>query len=729
METISEFVNSITSFQIIIPFWLKISFIIIIIVALSLGGYFMRDFFQVSYMRSGMMWFVFVAVLNLSTMLVIFLYYNQKTNTLNSVGSQGYRGKKGKMGKKGVSVTCSNCKNDLYIQSTRQNNIICTLNIYTPDFNPINDNVSYFKKIFDNGNSISYDSFVNGIILGQAYTQFANNGIPLFDGNYKYNLDSINRFKNLMKPNSIAVLLVQEINDSYTKASRNVYGTFRNPKGKVGLTSLGDTTYGGLENFKLNAFMVNGDIMYPSSYRKIVTFNIYNTKLNINEAYTIWRPIGQNITDNNGFKGAKQTFSYVALGDVCRFGTTPPDLNKIATVKNSCVSAIKSNELIPVFIYVGVLDFQDEKNNLDYTQTDTYLIQNKIANNIQLFCVWRTPINTFITNYNDQNTLENNTFIYNIYNGSYDSLNEYGNISVDSKKYASNLMKSISIDKILVAAIICKHYEIELKKEIAYYFNRFKTKVPEFANINASNASFGTLMYTIGNTIKTYEIYNEDLVRKASVGLSGDEKIIYDETKEKHLPQQILLRYNYVTEKLLTISVKIENTSNLLDIINIIFDNGIETRIAVDATGLAEGGLLLNEIQITLLMICKMLLPPTQTAYMIKDECLGTFALDRDRESTILDFTKELAKYNEQTEELELGVNKDNYKTVAPNVMQYTTLMYSQIGQLCGYIDNYQQKIEDINLEEFTTSRIKQLIKIYTQMNLYLTQALDNIGS
>ena len=31
--------------------------------------------------------------------------------------------------------------------------------------------------------------------------------------------------------------------------------------------------------------------------------------------------------------------------------------------------------------------------------------------------------------------------------------------------------------------------------------------------------------------------------------------------------------------------------------LNVVFDNGIETRIAKDAEGIAEGGFLLNEIQ------------------------------------------------------------------------------------------------------------------------------------
>ena len=706
-ESISDFVNSITAYEINIPIWLQIAIISIIIILLSIGAYFMRDFFDISYMRSGMTWFIFVAILNLSTILVIFIYYNNKTNSY--VGAPGQKGKKGKMGKKGVSVTCSNCKNNLYLQSTRKNDIICTLSTFTNDFKTISDNAAFFQNIFDNGNSISYDTFVNGIILGQ--TVKSNNS------------DSISKFATLMTPNSIAYQLIQTINDSVTKASNKTYGTFRNPNGKVGYMSLGDSVYGGLETFKLNAFMVNGDVMYPSSHKKLVSFTSYNAETQDTDTYTIWRPIGQSITDNNGFKNSKETFNYYALGDMCRFGTAAPKVNETATIKETCLSPIPSSDLILVFIYVGALNFEDEKNNLDYTQTNSYLIKNKVANDIQMFSVWRTPVNTFITNSNSENKIVNNSFIFNIYNNAYDALNNYGNISTEYKNRASNLLQAIPISKILIAAIFCKHYQIELRKEIVYYFNRYQSQVPEFKSIKASTASFGTLMKAIVDTQTAYEKHNQDLIYNAS--LSTKRGTTYDASKERHLPSKLMTIYNYINDKLLTISVQIENANNLLDIINVVFDNGIEARIAVDSDGIAEGGILINEIQTTLLMICKMLMPPTQTAYMIKDECLGTFALDKGREQIIKDFTKQIGSYNEFVDEMASDTKK--YEPVMENVRQYETLMNSQIGQVCGHIENYMQKINDMNLEEFTTSRIKQLIQIYIQMNLYLNDIISKV--
>jgi len=723
-EILTDFINGIIAFEINIPLWIQIAIIIIVIITLSIGGYFMRDFFDISYMRSGMSWFIFIAILNLSTMLIIFLYYNKKTNTTPYIGQQGIKGKKGKMGKVGKSVTCSYCKNNIYLQRVRKSDIICTLSTYTTDFKKIEENIKYFNNILKKGNNIKYDTFVNGIILGKTI-DIANT-------------ESVNNFRSLMLPTSIAFKLVDVINDSITKSSDNTYGTFRNPNGKVGYLSIGDSVYGGIEKFELNSFMINGDVMYPSNFTKLVTFTSYNSDTQDTDQYTIWRPNGQSITDNSGFKGANKTVNYLALGDICRFGTDEPKVNQIATIKESCLEVVDQKELRLVFFYVGALTFADGKNKLDYRKSNSYLIENKTVNDIQMFSVWRTPSNTFITNCNSQNSVQNNSFIYNMYiqnNNSQtsDVLNNYGNISKDAKANAAFMFQLIRLPKILVAAILCKHYEIELYKEIVYYFNRSQTKVPEFSNVNSSTLSFGDLMNSITNTKKKYDDFNKNLMKEASISLkitkpngeSSDSYITYDETKELHLPNELLQIYNSVNDKLLTISVKIENSNNLLDIINLIFENGIEARIAKDADGIAEGGSLLNEIQETVLMICKMLFAPSYSSYIIKDECLGTFALDRDREKIIAEFEEVINIYYKFND---IIINdSDKYSTIMQNKRQYEDLMNSQIGQICGHIDNFQNKITDMNLEEFTTSRLKQLIKIYSQMVLYLYKIMNKV--
>ena len=119
-------------------------------------------------MRNGFSWFIFVAILNLTSILVIFLYYNSNKGTYK--GDQGKSGAKGKLGKKGKSVSCNFCKNNIYIQKVRQSNVICRLDTKVKAFIPIFNKEKYFNDILEKGNNIDYDSFVNNIILSKSTT-------------------------------------------------------------------------------------------------------------------------------------------------------------------------------------------------------------------------------------------------------------------------------------------------------------------------------------------------------------------------------------------------------------------------------------------------------------------------------------------------------------------------------------------------------------------------------
>ena len=224
--------------------------------------------------------------------------------------------------------------------------------------------------------------------------------------------------------------------------------------------------------------------------------------------------------------------------------------------------------------------------------------------------------------------------------------------------------------------------------------------------INSSTA-FGYVMNIMEVAINENNAFNDDLVRNASISLSSKNPIVYDPTKEMHLPKKLMDIYDYVTTEVVTISNQIAYTNNLLDIVNIIFDNGIEARIAIDAIGLAEGGSLLNEIQETVLLFCKMIMPPTQDAFIISDDCLGTFALDRTRETSISTLTLAMGYYKDLCDEINSNTTK--YKSIITSYNQYNYFLEYEVGILCSHIDDNWVKLNDMNLEEFTTSRIKTI--------------------
>jgi hypothetical protein len=163
MDAVNDFITDIASFQIEIPLSLQIGIIVFLIVILCVGGYFVRDMFDVSSMRGGFAWFIFVAVLNLVILLVVFLYYNSKHDKY--VGTKGKMGKPGKMGKKGNYVSCNLCKSNKYLHKVRGSETICKLDIYVPEFKPVLAIEEYFNNILDDGNNIDYNSFINSLFF------------------------------------------------------------------------------------------------------------------------------------------------------------------------------------------------------------------------------------------------------------------------------------------------------------------------------------------------------------------------------------------------------------------------------------------------------------------------------------------------------------------------------------------------------------------------------------
>jgi len=726
-DSLTTFVDGITSYNIIIPLWLQIGIISFIILSVCVCAYVFRDVFDMAYIRSGFTWYIVVAVINLVSILVIFIYYSSANNSY--VGKEGKPGKKGKKGKQGNFVTCSfDCEKNIYLKSVRLTDIICKLSIYNEVFNSITQKEDYFENMVSKNININYDDFVNNIILGKTVSKKTASSQTTIDN-----------FRSLMSPSAITISLINQINNSVSRVSHDTYGTFRSPK-SVKYISLGDSVYGGIEDFELNSFMIDGNIMYPSSYTALVSFTSYNADTQAHDNYTIWRPNGQSITDNKGFKNSTQTYTYKSIGDLCRFGTStskPPLVNEIATIRDDCLIPLDIKDLQLIFIYFGNLKYGNDTNKTDYTQQDSYLIANKMAlDDIEIFSVWRTPMNTFITNCNSQSPIVNNTLAYNMLNNTDIELNNYGSISKETKNVITELISKINIPRILVATIICKHYEIEYYKEIVYYFNKYQLRVPEFKDKNAMSMSFGAIMDLIDKTNTEYNVYNENLLKDVSKLISYTDtdsskkqkkpqttlSNIYDPSKEKHIPPILLNSYNSITNKLLTISVEIENTNTLLDIVNIVFDNGIDGRIAIDANGIVEGGTLLNDVQHSVLLICKMMYPPTKNAFAIKDDCLGTFKVDHTRESVITELTQIFAKYRQLSDEI--SNDDDKYSSVRQNIKQYEDMLMLKIGEVCGHIADYQNKINKMNLEEFTTTRLKQLINLYADMFIYLEKII-----
>jgi hypothetical protein len=712
MDSLSSFVNDISAFQINLPLWLQSGIIIVIILSLITGGYFLKDSFDIAAIRSGYTWFIAIAVINLVTILTIFIFYGKKNGTYT--GPSGIRGKKGKRGKVGSSVTCSyECKKNIYIQSVRRTDTICRLDTYDSNFQSIYDAFNYFQNILNEGNDIDYTGLINYIILGKS-----------FSGNSSLNQTAINYFERLMTPNSIAWYLIKVINSEISLSSDETYGTFRSVVPKVGYLAIGNSVYGGNEGkIELNSFVVSGDIMYPNGYTKLTTLTAFNSKTKDVDKFTIWRPVSQTV-NYKAFDGSNEPHQYLPLGDVCSFGINQPKIDDFALIKDTCLDEVPTKDLKLVFIYVGNIQFKTDRNTQSYKQTNSYLIEHRQVNDIEIFSVWRTPMNTFICNFNSDNELTNDTVFTNIINNLDEALNEYGNVSVTYKNWIIKKINAITLPTVLIAMIYTRHYQVESSKELIYYMYKFQSQIPEFEGKDIGNMSIAKLMKLINKTNTSYNNYNQNLIKQASISLSDTNPIVYDSTKEKRLPPMILKIYNRIQENLDTIPVKVENSTSLLDVLNTIIPNGLEARIAVTSDGVAQGGILLNEIQETILRMCKILIPPNAKAYTIKDECLGTFSIDKEKSDAVAKLAEEQNKYNKYLDTF--ATNSDKYKSQLKIIRAYEDIIIRKMGELCGHIQNYIEKIQNMDMEEITTSRVKGLTSIYKETNNNFNEIVQN---
>jgi hypothetical protein len=707
MDSLSSFVEDISSYNINLPIWLKISFIVLVIIALLVGGYFLRESFDTTALRDGYKWFITIAVLNLITILLIFIYYGNTNSVMN--GQVGIRGKKGKRGKVGSSVTCSyECKTNIYLQSVRKTDTVCRLDTYDENFGNIYTAFSYFQDIINKGSSIDYSGLISNVFLGKKTSST--------------NQTAIAYFKTLIATPSIAWYLIKIINANATTSSNNTYGTFRAIVPKVGYLPIGDCIYGGNEKFSLNSFVVSGDIMYPSGYDKLITLTAYNSKTDDTNKFTIWRQKSQ-VVNSKAFDGSNEEHSYLPLGDIISFGTSPPPVNNYAMIKDTCLEPIDTKELKLIFIYVGSLNFSAD-NTAEYAKSNSYLIQHKLANAVEIFSVWRTPMNTFICNFNSDNDMENNTVYYNMVSNLEDAMNEYGNVSSTYKKWISERLSSIVLPSVLIAMIYARHYQLDATKELIYYASKYQVQIPEFKNVDIGHMNIADLMNLINNTNNAYDKFNQDLIKKASIDISDSKVIKYDASREKHLPEKLLTVYNNIQVNLDNIPVKVENSNNFLDVINIVIPNGLEGRIAVDSSGIAQGGTLLNEIQETLIRMCRILMPPSTKAYIIKDECLGTFGVDNEKRDAIDKLSEEKQIYNKYIDIIQSQANR--FRTQIQIIHNYEDLSSRKIGELCGHIPDYMDKIHTMDMEEFTISRVKGLIAIYKEINTNLEKIITN---
>ena len=743
-STISNFITSIGEVGYEIPYYYKAAFLTILIVIVSAIIYIFNDMFKKGAFRDTYVWYYVVIIVNLINILLIVTYYNIKKDERGPIGLPGKKGAKGDRGK---FLNCGYCDYTLFFQKTKRYNTICKLT-NNPSSTVLEITKGKFKDLIE-GNNVSYSTFLGDLLLK---SKIEEDKIRTAHFEYATLISNIMFQKEL-----ILQLYTYYLNKEVNFITNNYVGKIMRPYSISGYMLLGDTITGAHENFKLNSFIVapagTSESMYPVRYKRLISFNSYDPDENRNKQFTIWRGVGQEVSGVDKL-GKDKTFHYHPIGDICTEGSSEPDRSALATIHENCLELADENSLNMVAIYfdqssVNFSASSESPASGDYNNITRDFTIDKPSVNIELCSLWRTPLNTFVTNYiNSEFKFENNSIAYNLIGGKKSKLDAYRNVTMEAKREIISRLKNIKVNKLQIIFILVNHYSHAYMNELRYYLYRvdsgyssesgttsgkgesvkskeMRAKVKKLkeekqvdftidgASAKADSAqNIGEILKFIEDTEEENKNYN----KQRSVR-------IYKNPDKPHEPRKIIPTYltnvvKKVKNGLLQIDSKIDSIETLYDLVRELFDGGLNFRVAVDNEGVAMGGELINFAQEILLYICKIVQPPDVEIYNIKSECVGTNKIDKEKRTLTTRVERTITEHKKLMNEYK--TNPDKYCSNWKSIIQYQDLSFNKLGQHFSHIKNYAEKIERMELEEFTKSRLKLIAEEYEKLNKYI---------
>ena len=173
--------------------------------------------------------------------------------------------------------------------------------------------------------------------------------------------------------------------------------------------------------------------------KPIIRFKVYDMDLKKDKYYQIWRGISRDepyFADNKGKSILKH---YHSLGDVVSPGSIIPGNDLLGFhIDETCLEKVSDDKLELLFVYSDS-NYKNLSNRIDKTNMATKTRKefkiDKPASTINMFGIWRTPMNTILTSYvNNTTKFYNNTLGFNLIEGQSRKLDEYGNLSYKTKK-------------------------------------------------------------------------------------------------------------------------------------------------------------------------------------------------------------------------------------------------------------------------------------------------------
>lgn len=722
--------SSLDTSSVNVPYELSVGLYITFMVLLTLGIYFNKEKLNDSFLKKYYIIIYVGYILNLLNLVGFTIYYNKKKETI--VGDMGEQGEMGFRGKRGKVQQCSYCDYNLYFIKTKKYKKLITLDLGLEENDKLDEEIRGFG--FTN---MGFDiEHINLSFLTDLSQQSRNSKI-------------IKTLKTIFKFSTRMKYLSYNLNKIIKKNDFSRYITFLNPTGSTGYFPIGHSVIDRKLANKLNAFLLNGDIKFPNKNGYKVKFTFENHDI-LDRQSTIVKEednYGTKKVMNYSFIDVKPPKGYIALGELLvknqdKQSKLEIDTNLIACVKKSCLKEVDRDLLQLMGIKISY-DSKNEKVNkiinyrkksLNY-KVKTIDYDDVDHETLNIYSIWRTPMNTFITNTVIGNkSLVSSTIGYNIVDGYKKYISEGGfNLNSDGINYVTNKLKSIKIPKIVrIIYVIINQYDKffdtiqytlslivkELNKELEELDNTIKRQ--SYKQKITTNKKIGDIkvkMELFENIIE--EIKNKDVYSDFDTLFDKETQTILNNT----LPD-----FDKMKSQLELIPILINSNTTLYDLLLMIFPDGLDTIVLINNSSGVSGGIKPSKIQLELLKIAKVCFPPKKKIYIPTKDCLSYNIIDtevgdlsKNLDAVLLEYEDLVKKYPMYNGETTCG--NDDWEKVIKKQNDFDIVLDNELN----HIKNYKELIKTRDTEQFSKSRLEFIIREYKNIISYIKQTCPEI--
>jgi hypothetical protein len=586
--------------------------------------------------------FIILNIINLIITFKMYVRYNGKF-----IGEPGYQGKPGEKGSTGENITCKLCDFNIYLQKTERYD------------HKLNFSTNIFKLLYNQDfNYISiYNAFnTNDIDIDRTLTALYTNTLT----------DNFSTLPNLIDNQKYVLMydILKSVLPTYEKL------TIKTPGRKRGYTPVSDIIIP--EGYQGTSYVFNSDDMrYPSSYNKIAS--LYAIESDERVKYDIMTLNGP--TEANG--------KYLPLGVVLFTSSQKKELNQYVCLNEKCLKKA---------------DVQDYKIKLIYPDEDTGFIS-----------FWMSDFNTMQISHAKSSDIINNKRLIEIIK-SYDTEIYYssGAVKRETINQTTKFFNNIRLSKLPIFCFIVATY-ISI---IARDYNSFKTdfvnqldiKLGTYANKQVSYSNVNEILTKIDTELNRIETeYNTELSAMSAVPV---ESIISSSVNKGSILFNAKRHASMMRKTLDFIPAYIENTSTLMGLVDIIFTDGLYTRIKLDE---------LTPHQKSLIYLLKVLIPPTTDIYIPKNSCLVYEQIDEKRislenaaEQVITGYNTLIADINSDTTDK----YSDEFRT---EINRLNLIIKYEFDNNLSNIIDYMDKMAVYNFKDFTDSQLSLVVEQYNK--------------